>query len=375
MAEDAGLRNIAAHCLNAFLISLVLSLAMEKLARRFGFVDVPTSRKKHEGSIPLVGLAVFLAFSASSLLVSQRPPGVVGLFVALTMIVLIGLVDDKMDLRAPYKLLAQVISVAVIAWSGDLLIVSAGNLDHGQPLMLGQWAFPVTIFAVVGMINAINMIDGLDGLAGGISLTSLIWFAAAAQLLGRFDEFLVILVLACSVLGFLVLNIRNPWRLRAAVFLGDSGSMMLGLALAFVAVSLSQHSEFALSPIAVLWICGLPIIDTLSLIVRRLAAGHNPMASDRQHLHYLMLDSGFTVSQTVVLLIGINIVLGAIGVVGWHLEVPDRILLLGLMAPISLHTWFVGYGRKHQPGIAHLSHEKAARRPARSRRAATRHQL
>jgi UDP-GlcNAc:undecaprenyl-phosphate/decaprenyl-phosphate GlcNAc-1-phosphate transferase len=361
MVEDAGLRNIAAHCLNAFLISLVLSLVMEKLARRFGFVDVPTVRKKHEGSIPLVGLAVFLAFSASSLLVGERPPGVVGFFVGLTMIVLIGLVDDKMDLRAPYKLLAQVVSVAAIASSGDLLIVSAGNLDHGQPLMLGEWAVPMTIFAVVGMINAINMIDGLDGLAGGISSASLIWFAAAAQLLGRSDVLLVILVLACSVLGFLVLNLRYPWRLRAAVFLGDSGSMMLGLALAFIAASLSQHPKLALSPIAVLWICGLPIIDTVSLIVRRLAAGHNPMASDRQHLHYLMLDSGFSVGQTVTLLIGINMVLGAIGVVGWYLEVPDRILLLGLMVPISLHAWFIGYVWRHQPGAAQLSHGKAAR--------------
>ncbi len=375
MAEDVGLRNIVAHCLNAFLMSLVLSLAMAKLARRFGFVDVPTSRKKHEGPIPLVGAAVFLAFSASSLLVVQPPPGIVGFLVGLAMIVLIGLADDKMDLRAQYKLLAQVVSVAIIVSSGDLLIVSAGDLNHGQPLLLGEWAVPVTIFAAVGMINAINMVDGLDGLAGGISLASLIWFAVAAQLLGRYDDLLVILVLACSVLGFLVLNIRNPWRLRAAVFLGDSGSMMLGLALTFVAVSLSQQPKLALSPIAVLWICGLPVIDTLSLIMRRLAAGRNPMASDRQHLHYLMLDSGFTVGQTVALLIGINLLLGAVGVVGWHLAVPDRILFLGLTVPISLHAWFVGYGWNHQPGATQLSQEKATRRPARSKLSEKHHQL
>jgi len=362
MAEDAGLRSIAAHCLNAFLVSLVLSLAMEKLARRFDFVDVPTARKKHEGSVPLVGLAVFLAFSASSLLVGQRP--LVGLLAGLTMIVLTGLVDDKFDLRAPYKLLAQAVSVTVIASSSDLLIATIGNLDHGEPLMLGFWSVPVTIFAAVGMINAINMIDGLDGLAGGISLVSLIWFAASAQLLGRSDDLLLILVLGCSILGFLVLNIRHPWRLRAAVFLGDGGSMMLGLALAFIAISLSQHSESALSPVAALWVCGLPIIDTVSLIVRRLAAGHNPMASDRQHLHYLMLDSGFSVGETVSLLIGINTILGAIGVVGWYLEVPDRILLLGLMVPISLHSWFVNYVWKHQPSAPPLSSANDARRPA-----------
>src|SRR5262249_37744607 len=156
MAEDAGLRSVATHCLNAFLISFVLSLAMERLARRFGFVDVPTMRKRHEGSVPLVGLAIFLAFTISSLLVAQRPPGIVGFLAGLSMIVFIGLVDDRMDLRASYKLLAQIVIVSVIASFNDLLIASAGNLAHGQPLMLGQWALPMTVFAVVGMINAIN---------------------------------------------------------------------------------------------------------------------------------------------------------------------------------------------------------------------------
>ena len=350
MTDDLDFRSVATHCLNAFLISFVLSLAMGNLATRFGLVDVPTGRKKHDAPVPLVGLAIFLAFAVSSLLIGQHLPGILGLLAGLAMIVLIGIVDDRMDLRASHKLLAQVIIVFVIALSNGPLIANIGNLNHGQPLLLGGWSIPVTIFAVVGIINAMNMIDGLDGLAGGISLASLLWFAAAALLLGQTADLLLILVLACCILGFLVLNMRHPWRRRAAVFLGDGGSMMLGLGLAFVAITLSQHPKSALSPVAVLWICGLPIIDTLSLIVRRFAAGQNPMSSDRQHLHYLLLDSGFSVTETVTLLIGINIVLGAVGVLGSHLRVPDSILLFGLMAPISLHAWFTSFGGKHQAG-------------------------
>jgi UDP-GlcNAc:undecaprenyl-phosphate/decaprenyl-phosphate GlcNAc-1-phosphate transferase len=355
MVELSWLRILGAHCLNAFLLSLMFSIVMARVAPRIGFVDFPTSRKRHNSPIPLVGLAVFVAFGISALLLGRFPSGASSLFVGLSMIVLVGVVDDKVDLPAAFKLLLQVVSVIMVASSHAMEIVSIGNLDHGQPLYLNDWALPVTIFAVVGMINAVNMIDGLDGLAGGTSLTSLIWFAVAAQLLGRSDDLLIILALAGSVLGFLVLNIRSPWRPQAVVFLGDSGSMMLGLALAFVAIRLSQHPAPALSPIAALWVCALPVIDTLSVIVRRLAARQNPMASDRQHCHHLLLQSGFSVGQVVALLIGVNFALGAVGVLGWSLGVPDTVMLAGLIVPAWLHCVVIGCCRNAARSAARLS--------------------
>jgi UDP-GlcNAc:undecaprenyl-phosphate GlcNAc-1-phosphate transferase len=191
------------------------------------------------------------------------------------------------------------------------------------------------------------MIDGVDGLAGIVSLTALLWFAAAAEMIGLRAELLLALVFAVCILGFLVFNLRHRWRSRASVFLGDAGSMMLGAVLAYLAIRLSQHSGPGLSPVAALWVCALPIIDTASLTFRRLMSGRSPFSADRSHLHHLLLQSGFTVSQVVLLLGSVSAVFGAIGVLGWRFGVPDHVLLLGLAGPVVLHSWFSVYGWKH----------------------------
>ena len=269
----------AVYCMNAFLLSVVVIFIMVKIAPRIGLVDVPTERKNHEGRIPLVGSGVFLAVCVTSILLQPSPRGTLDFLIGMALIVLLGIIDDVVDLRASVKFAAQCAIVALMVLPNDFLIRNAGAILADRPLLLLQWAAPVTIFAVVGMINAVNLIDGLDGLAGGVSFVALIWFAIAAAVLGLPEELPLILVLAFGVLGFLVFNFRHPWRARAAVFLGDAGSMMLGLALAFVAITLTQRSSHPLPPITALWICALPVIDTLSLMIRRLAAGQSIVAA------------------------------------------------------------------------------------------------
>jgi UDP-GlcNAc:undecaprenyl-phosphate/decaprenyl-phosphate GlcNAc-1-phosphate transferase len=347
LVDGPSIRCIAVYCVNAFLLSVVLTSILERWGKHFRLVDKPTARKNHEGQIPLAGAAVYIAFNAAALLLDRWPLDFTNFFIGLTLVVSIGIADDMADLRPLFKLAAQGLAAAVVVWPSGFLIQSIGNLVDGRPIMLAAWALPVTIFAVVGMINAINMIDGLDGLAGGICVTALAWFGVAAGLLGLRDELLLILLLVCSILGFLLFNIRHPWRARASVFLGDGGSMMLGMALAFVAIGLSQTRGPSLSPVAVLWVCALPVVDTLSLIVRRMASGLSPMAADRRHLHHLLLQAGLTVGQTVIVLICIAAALGGVGVAGWLLGLPDIVLLFALLAPVGLHVWFTTYGWKH----------------------------
>jgi UDP-GlcNAc:undecaprenyl-phosphate GlcNAc-1-phosphate transferase len=335
----------AVYCTNAFLLSVVMMLGMSKLAPRLGLVDVPTGRKLHEGQIPLVGAGVFLAILGTAALLPFSGD-LVALFVSMGFIVALGVVDDVVDLRSSVKFVAQCTIVAILVLVDSLFIRSAGNLLSEHPLLLLDWGFPVAMFATVGLINSINMIDGVDGLAGGVALTALIWFALAAEMLGLTTELLLILVFAFGVLGFLVFNLRLPWRPRAAVFLGDGGSMMLGLLLAYVAIRLTQRNGPSLPPIAALWICALPVTDTLSLIVRRVAAGDNVGMADHRHLHDLLLRAGLSVSQTVFLLVGISAGLGAIGIAGWLLHLPDRTLLMGLVLPVGVHCWFIGHGWK-----------------------------
>ena len=346
------MRELALNCINGFLLSVVLILVMEKIAVRVGLVDVPTSRKNHNGRVPMVGVAVFVAFAVSAILLEQRPSGFASFMIGLTTLVVLGLLDDRINLRAPVKFIAQIACVALMVLPDQTLIRDAGALLGGDYLLLQQWAAPVTIIAMVGLINAYNMIDGVDGLAGSLSLVALLWFAAAAGMIGLQDHLLLALLVAFCVVGFLVFNLRHRWRRRASVFLGDAGSMVLGAVLAFLAISLSQNEGERLSPVAALWICAIPIIDTISLAVRRLAAGRSPFSSDRQHLHHLMLDAGLTVNQVVSSLSIISCILGGIGVFGWYIGIPDSVMLLGLAVPVAAHIWFEHSARNHLPHAA-----------------------
>jgi UDP-GlcNAc:undecaprenyl-phosphate/decaprenyl-phosphate GlcNAc-1-phosphate transferase len=343
------MRELALNCINGFLLSVVLILAMEKIATRFGFVDIPTARKNHRGRVPMVGAAVFVAFAVSAVLLEHRPIGFTSFMIGLASLVALGVIDDRMNLRASVKFIAQIACVALMVLPNKTLIWHVGMLLGGDYLLLQQWAAPVTIIAVVGLINAYNMIDGVDGLAGSLSLVALLWFAAAAGIMGLRDHLILALLVTFCVVGFLVFNLRHHWRARASVFLGDAGSMMLGAILAFLAIGLSQHDGERLSPVAAVWICAVPIIDTVSLAIRRAAAGRNPFSSDRQHLHHLMLDAGMSVNQVVATLAIISSILGGIGVIGWYLKVPDTIMLLGLVIPVAAHTWFEHGGRNHMP--------------------------
>ena len=347
------MRELALNCMNGFLLSFALVMTMQRFASRIGLLDIPTARKKHQGHVPMVGAALFIAIAVSALLLDQRPSGFASFMTGLAALVVLGVFDDRLNLRASVKLVAQIGCVALMVLPSQTLFWRTGGLFGGSYSLQLYLAVPVTIFAMVGLINAYNMIDGVDGLAGSLTVVALLWFAIAAGLVGLRGELLLALLVAFCVSGFLVFNLRHHWRRRAAVFLGDSGSTMLGAVLAFLTIALSQRSDIgavspgSLSPVAALWICAVPVIDTGSLIVRRLASGRSPFSSDRQHLHHLMLDAGLSVNQVVVALSTVSVLCGAFGVLGWYFGISDRVLLATFVVPVGLHVWFEQYARRH----------------------------
>jgi UDP-GlcNAc:undecaprenyl-phosphate/decaprenyl-phosphate GlcNAc-1-phosphate transferase len=175
------MRELALNCTNGFLLSIVLILLMEKIAARIGLVDIPTSRKNHNGHVPMVGAALFVAVGVSALLLEQRPSGFDSFMIGLTILVLLGLLDDRINLRASIKFGAQIICVALMVLPTNTVIWNLGAILGGDHLLLLWWAAPVTIIAVVGLINAYNMIDGVDGLAGSLSVVALLCFAGVVS--------------------------------------------------------------------------------------------------------------------------------------------------------------------------------------------------
>ncbi|ODT11885.1 MAG: hypothetical protein ABS35_41140, partial [Kaistia sp. SCN 65-12] len=298
----------------AFLLSVTMVEALRRLAPTLGLLDRPNARKAHVGLVPLSGgPAMFLVYSAMLAGWAGQAAAPLAeawwLIAALALLVGGGVLDDLHDLRPRTKLLIQAMVVLVLCfgWSGGdgrPMLISLGSV-----VALPDWlALLVTLLFVIGCINAFNMADGLDGLAGGLAAVALAGIAIAAMWLERVFVLQASLLLLAVVLGFLVFNMRNPWRRRAAVFMGDAGSMMLGCAIAGFIVSLSSGGDAPDDTAppeffpALLWIVAVPVVDTLSLMVRRPLAGRSPMAADRSHLHHLLIDRGYSPGIAVLLL-------------------------------------------------------------------------
>jgi UDP-GlcNAc:undecaprenyl-phosphate GlcNAc-1-phosphate transferase len=206
----------------------------------------------------------------------------------------------------------------------------------GSTFSLGRVAVPFTVFAIIGVINAVNMSDGLDGLAGTLSLVPIVGFIVATIFLGDGRDLVILWCFAASIAAFLLFNVTVPGKRRALIFLGDSGSMFLGLALAWFAIRLSQGEHAAISPAAALWFLTLPIFDAVCMASRRILRKRPPFSADKEHLHHVFLLAGFTVTETVLTMAGLAAVGVIVGLAGTYYGVSDLLLagsflLLGLM--------------------------------------------
>jgi UDP-GlcNAc:undecaprenyl-phosphate GlcNAc-1-phosphate transferase len=320
-----------------FLLSLGLTAAaiplLARSAQAWGLVAEGDARRHHEGAIPAVGgiamgIAFLAAYGASSLVSSVSP--LLAAAVAVTLVG--GVLDDRHELRSLPKFAFQIAAAALLAVSGDALLRHLGLLMSYDLFTLGRWAVPLTVFALVGVMNAINMADGLDGLAGALSLAACISFGAAASHAGQGTVFGVVCIVAGAILGFLAFNARLPWRREAAVFMGDTGSLLLGLLLGWCAVRLAMSERPALAPITAVWILALPIADTVTLLVRRSLRGRNPFRADRHHMHHILLSLGLSPARTTALLFWLALALGIGALLAERLGVPQHVMFYLYMA-------------------------------------------
>jgi UDP-GlcNAc:undecaprenyl-phosphate GlcNAc-1-phosphate transferase len=341
---------ILAEALLAFITTAVLIVMLRPLAISIGLVDIPTRRKSHTGNIPLIGgIAIFVG-SLSALLIQHNLDGNAlvfaapkpAFFVTAFMLLVIGAWDDFRDLPAVARIIAQIIACLIMIYIGDVALVDLGYLSlSGSILYLGLLSVPFTIFASLGVINAMNMCDGLDGLSGSLALIALLGFGIANALWGGVEAQQLIVVLSACVISFLMFNLRTLWRPKAWVFLGDAGSMLLGIALSWIAISMTQGDERVISPATALWFLMLPIYDAVSMMVRRLFKRRSPFAADREHLHHIFLLAGFSVGETVTLMTGIAIGGVVFGLGGTYMGVTDVYMALLFLLGGCLYYWVI----------------------------------
>lgn len=317
-----------------FLLALGITAAaipiLARAAGGWGLLAHPGPRKNHEGPVPTVGgLAMGVAFLAAYAVTGLAASLSLLLPAAVAVTLVGGVLDDRHELRSLPKFGFQIAAGALLVLGGDALLTHLGNLMHPELFTLGRWAVPLTVFALVGVMNAINMADGLDGLAGGLALAACVNFGIAAS---HAAEFAAICITMGATAGFLYFNARSPWRRRAAVFMGDTGSLLLGLLLGWFAVRLAMAERPALAPISAVWILALPIGDTIILLLRRGLRGRNPFHADRQHLHHIVLALGLSSGQTVALLVGLSLALGACALFAESAGVPQYAMFYAYIA-------------------------------------------
>lgn len=300
-----------------FAAALLTSLAATPLARRIavklGAIDKPTGRRVNKVPVPRMGgIAIFCGIAAAfavqyvgtmllgwPVVLVPSPKLRVNywmLVLAFCVIFGTGLLDDKFSLKPAQKLAGQVLA-AVIAVAGGLVIGDISSPLGPEFISLGWMAYPVTVVYLVAYVNIINLIDGLDGLAAGISAIASFTMFVLSVMAGRLDAAALSIAVTGSSLGFLRYNFHP-----ASIFMGDSGSLTLGFALG--CSSLLSVTRFAgLTTIIVpLVIAAVPILDTLSAIVRRTRAHVSIGQADRGHIHHRLMDEGFDQRQAVLVM-------------------------------------------------------------------------
>ncbi|MBW8312067.1 MAG: undecaprenyl/decaprenyl-phosphate alpha-N-acetylglucosaminyl 1-phosphate transferase [Rhizobium sp.] len=348
LTPASWLRAALAFAIVAALVPLGLPLA-----RRWNWVDRPGGRKQHDGAVPVIGgIAILLASMVTFLVFEpQFNLRVFTFFLGATLLVAVGQLDDLHDLRARCRIGAQVLAALSMIFLAGWQATNLQDVFGFAASNIGLLAVPFTVFIVVGVINALNMADGVDGLAGSLALVSMLLFTCFALYAG--DAVLAerLLGLSAALLGFLLWNHRFPWQPRAKVFLGNGGSMLLGFIIAWSSVRLTQNPTHPVSPVLGPWTLALPLIDCVVLMVRRWRHGVSPFKADRNHMHHLLLDAGYTPTMVVMVMAGGSLLLGLGAAVAVKLGVYRPLLVLVFL--VLLMAWYV-FSRKREPAVARL---------------------
>lgn len=301
------------RALVAFAIVFLLVPASLPFSKRFGMFDHPDDRKQHDEPTSYVGgILILLAVSISFMVFDLQTNALqLGTFLGCcSLLAIVGLLDDRFGVSWKWRFAAQIGATLIMIYVGGVKAENLGDVFGMTTLHLGLLSVPFTVFIVVGVINALNMIDGSDGLAGGQVLVSLALLCAFALYSGNLPMVARLVTMAAAVAGFLVWNFRFPWQDRAHIFLGNAGSMVLGFAIAWATVRLTQSPAHPVSPVLGPWTIAIPLIDCVALMFHRVLRGRSPFEADRNHLHHLLLEAGYRPGSIAFGLMALSLALG-----------------------------------------------------------------
>ncbi|WP_373897943.1 glycosyltransferase family 4 protein [Haloimpatiens sp. FM7315] len=330
-----------------FVASAVISFSMTPLVKRLaiknGAMDIPKGERKiHKKPMPLLGgLSIYIAFSLVLILKKGNVNfEEIGILLGSTIIVIGGYIDDIRDLRPRYKILFQVsAAIFLIIFGVSINVITNPFSSSSQYLDIHLIGVPLTILWVVGITNAFNLIDGLDGLSSGLAFIASMTIFIIAILNGRQEASTLTIILSGAILGFLPYNF-NP----ATIFLGDTGSQLLGFLLAAISIKGAIKSAAAFTIAVPIITLGLPIYDTLFAMIRRKINGKPIMKADKGHLHHRLLAMGLSQRKAVLIMYIISVILGGISIIAMQISNQKAYFLMAVVIIIIvLLGWKAGF--------------------------------
>ncbi len=275
-------------------ITISLVPLFSALAIRFHALDIPDSRKIHKYPVPRVGgMAMAAGVFLSAAIFMPKNIFLEAFLLSAGIIIIFGLIDDLAGLDYRIKFAGQVVAALIVIFYGKVRIVTLGNILPCSLCLTDGGSVVLTLLMIVGVTNAINLADGLDGLAAGICLMAFAAIAYLAHVSGMPTILYLASAMAGAIFGFLRFN-THP----ATIFMGDGGSQLLGFSGIVLAISLTQQS-FSLNPVLPLFLFGIPIIDTVTVIFQRLAEGKSLFMPDKNHIHHKLIKLGMYHSEAV----------------------------------------------------------------------------
>lgn len=308
--------------LDYIIISIIASMAINSILRNYAknynfLVDLPDrSRKFHKRPTPLtggIGILISLLITGKLYIDLNNLTGYLPDFTFQLMLIsipllILFLIDDLKNLRPFYRILIQCILTIYMILSTGVYLESFGNLFGFGEISFGIFSIPITVFCVVGIMNAFNMIDGINGLCSGCAMLALLLIGFYSGLI--YDSMLVLII--GSMIGFLMFNLRLFGKKRG-VFLGDSGSNLIGFWVAWCAIYASQNQLYDVEPITMIWFVAIPFLDCIGLIYFRIKKGVGLTAAGRDHIHHKLMKR-FSPEGTLFIILLVTLITGLFGI-------------------------------------------------------------
>lgn len=321
--------SIIATALTTFVFAFLAIKLFKPVAVEVGLVDKPNERKHHAGHIPLIGgISIFLAVLAASLLWLPNTLELRMYLIASAMMVFIGVLDDKFDLRVRVRIVGQIIVASLMIYGVGDSISNLGNLFGLGDIELGPFGIIFTYVAIVVVINAYNMVDGIDGLIGMLSLNTFTAIAVLFLMSGNQGYLSYPLILTTAILPYLIFNLGFFKAGTKKIFMGDAGSMFIGLSVIWLLSMGTQGENASFRPVTALWICAIPLMDMLAIVYRRVKKGKSPFKPDRDHLHHILQRAGLTSQQALMFISIFAVLMSIIGLLGEYFKISESTSLI-----------------------------------------------